>query len=388
MRASAFVVLLSVLVPAACMAPLDTRAPDAAPSETDGEANVAQAQSASQLSATEDGEDCDVLQRGDGPGALESAVYLVWGWHDAPPVVREKPAPTQDGGDVEEAEAEAIPSIERDSGESLDLGVDGESRGETYALDASGDVVAQASGVLLRVDGRFYAYDARKVSVRRTGCEPMPTADLAPEIAQGMQERHDAERDELAAAPNRLVDDASFVDLRTGKRTAAGAGRWSNGAGPADFSFRTALVATIGRNAFVRTWDWGYGCGVHGSSVSSAYVMDIVTGAKVDVTVGAGALELARAQAARRITDGPRDASDMEAVQLLPHRDRSATLAFDMRFSTDACYACSSGDWASYKAATVVPIAEAPERYTGDVLAPEAVQRFARAHTTFHVGGY
>lgn len=273
--------------------------------------------------------------------------------------------------------------------------------GVTLAIDSEGHVLGRAAAAYVATSDRVLRFEVTKRRVRRERCavfEPPAEgepSDLEPEFVRDLIERSEAERRELLANPFREVDEAAFVDGRTGRRQVVA--QFVEQDVGSDFQFVTRLRANVGSLVFLHTWEWSYLCGAHGSGGTRAEVFDLATLDAspvalldtVDAKARAGALVLAEPVFAAQRAEWGGDATEetAEPVAVEPRYRSDGSLEVRLRFATFAPYAFSTA-WSSYSMDALGLLPTRPPALASAPNLPEVVLRVAQAEPRFTVRGF
>jgi hypothetical protein len=219
---------------------------------------------------------------------------------------------------------------------------------ETHWLVADGSGLVEAgrvSGVLVAAEGHIFRFDTEQTPVATTSCEGLYGPGTGP-----------AQNGDPGSATHAFVerlDDGRRSDVVLPPDTD----------GVASFEHWVGVVGSVGPYLFVVDHTYDYACGAHGSVGAGFRVFDVGAGREVEL-LDAREHErvdtVEKSEASARFNESGNDGSSKRPDELAfayfrPSFNPAGALELDVVFATDVCYACSSGDWASYTSTVSTP---------------------------------
>jgi hypothetical protein len=228
---------------------------------------------------------------------------------------------------------------------------DGVARTEWLAAD--GTVRGQRDGVVIARQSLLYTAETSSIAVATTPCEAQEAAAAAGDAPAEATASGSATRIALAPLVPRT---GASIDVAVPDVPAPG----PDVSVDAEHQHGALITAGLGPYLFVTESVYVYSCGAHGNSHVGAGVVDIESGQRIDLMAGVD-LTAARDTARRQLAEsaaadgleGDPGTSTVELGASVPTWT-DGRLAMRHLFWTDACYACSDGEWSSYTRATRV----------------------------------
>jgi hypothetical protein len=241
----------------------------------------------------------------------------------------------------------------------------------THRVDArDGRPIATYDGVVVRVAGKDYRWDATELPVASEDCP----------AEMGLTPLEDGHTTRVVLRP---VAGGPELELEVVEPS----GR--DGVNQVQHDVR--LLGSVGPYLFVEETEHGFACGAHGFWASSFFVWDATTGHKVELEAAPDVIAMrdkARADlAASKEDELDTDGEQPELTKLVPQWGADG-LRLGHQFTISTAYAFSDGAWSSYTRSTVVPSAGVPKTLAPYAPVPPAVALFAQAHPGVTIGGY
>jgi len=257
---------------------------------------------------------------------------------------------------------------------------------ESVWLDARGDVVARADGIVLAEGGRLWRWSIETKAVPFVDCDDA-NLDLDDPALLARAHWHDQE---FQGASLVRLDASQGREILTNGYARKVMNLDQNPDGPrvGTFNESISVSGSVGPLLFVRDAAHESACGAHGLWITESIVVDIRTGARVSLTGtdqdAPQVLDATRAKLRAVYADFDPGSPQYHATEA---RVDATGLHMFHTFLADVPFAYGASPWRSYAVDTEVAAAVPPEvaPYTH---VPAAVSTFAAAHPDLVLGGF